>query len=158
MTSELLKTIFLQNEVDFRSIDLLAAKENIANEMPKKSQIDYSILAYRHEIFIALNPATRKFNLSQLNKVTGKKLSQIEKKEENTLNNNLLKAMPQNLKSGIHIFIDEALEYQDELFLVDENEKQAYAIDIKQLQKLWKIEILLLILIFRNLKPIQWQE
>lgn len=142
MPSELLKTIFLQNEVGFRSIDLLAAKTNIVNDMPKSSQIDYSILASGHEIFIALNPATRKFDLSQLNKVTGKKLSQIEKKEENTLNNKLLKAMPQNLKSGIHVFIDEALEYQDELFLVDENEKQAYVIDIKQLQKLSSDELI----------------
>lgn len=142
MPSELLKTIFLQNEVGFRSIDLLATKKNIVNNMPKSSQIDYSILASGHEIFIALNPATRKFDLSQLNKVTGKKLSQIEKNEENTLNNNLLKAMPQNLKSGIHVFIDEALEYQDELFLVDENENQAYAIDIKQLQKLSSDELI----------------
>ena len=136
MSSELLKTIFLQNEVDFRSIDLLFAKKNIADNVPKQSQINYSILTCGSEIFIALNPATRKFDLSQLNKVTGKKLSHIEKKEENKLNINLLKAMPQNLKTGVHVFIDEALEYQDELFVFDKNEKQAYVIDIKQLQKL----------------------
>ena len=76
MTSELLKTIFLQNEVDFRSIDLLAAKKNIASDIPRRSRIDYSILACGHDIFVALNPATRKFDLSRLNKVTGKKLFQ----------------------------------------------------------------------------------
>ena len=136
MPNELLKTIFLQNEVDFRSIDLLSEKNNISADLPKQSQIDYSILTCGSEIFIALNPATHKFDLSQLNKVTGKKLSHIKKKEENKLNINLLKAMPQNLKTGVHVFIDEALEYQDELFVFDKNEKQAYAIDIKQLQKL----------------------
>ena len=136
MSSELLKTIFLQNEVGFRSIDFLSAKNNITADVPKQSQIDYSILTCGSEIFVALNPATRKFDLSQLNKVTGKKLSHIEKKEENKLNVNLLKAMPKNLKEGVHIFIDEALEYQDKLFVLDESEKQAYAIDIKQLQKL----------------------
>jgi len=136
MPSELLKTIFLQNEVNFRSIDLVSADKNIAANVPKQSQIDYSILACGSEIFIALNPATRKFDLSQLNKVTGKKLSRIEKKDENKLNISLLNAMPQNLKTGVHVFIDEALEYQDKLFVVDESEKQAYAIDIKQLQKL----------------------
>ena len=136
MPSELLKTIFLQNEVNFRSIDLVSADKNITADVPKQSQIDYSILACGSEIFIALNPATRKFDLSQLNKVTGKKLSRIEKKDENKLNISLLNAMPQNLKTGVHVFIDEALEYQDKLFVVDESEKQAYAIDIKQLQKL----------------------
>ncbi len=136
MPSELLKTIFLQNEVNFRSIDLVSADKNITADVPKQSQINYSILACGSEIFIALNPATRKFDLSQLNKVTGKKLSRIEKKDENKLNISLLNAMPQNLKTGVHVFIDEALEYQDKLFVVDENEKQAYAIDIKQLQKL----------------------
>lgn len=136
MPSELLKTIFLQNKVDFRSIELLSAKKNIADSVPKQSQINYAILTCGSEIFIALNPATRKFDLSQLNKVTGKKLSHIEKKEENKLNINLLKAMPQNLKTGVHVFIDETLEYHDELFVFDKNEKQAYAIDIKQLQKL----------------------
>lgn len=136
MPSELLKTIFLQHKVDFRSIELLSAKKNIAAEVPKQSQIDYSILACGSEVFIALNPATRKFDLSQLSKVTGKKLSHIEKKDENKLNINLLKAMPHNLKSGVHVFIDESLECQDKLFVVDKNENQAYAIDVKQLQKL----------------------
>lgn len=136
MPSELLKTIFLQNKVGFRSIDIPSAKNNNTANVLKQSKIDYSILTCGSEIFIALNPATRKFDLSQLNKVTGKKLSYIEKNEENKLNINLLKAMPQNLKTGVHVFIDEALEYQDELFVFDKNEKQAYAIDIKQLQKL----------------------
>lgn len=86
------------------------------------------------KIFIVLNPATHKFYLSQLNKVTGKNFSPIEKKEENKINTHLLKAMPHSLKNEVHVFIDEALEYQDELFVINEN--TAYAIKIKQLQKL----------------------
>lgn len=81
------------------------------------------------KIFIVLNPATHKFDLSQLNKVTGKNLSPIEKKEKNKLNAHLLKVMPHNLKNEVHVFIDEALEYQDELFVINEN--AAYAIKIK---------------------------
>ena len=57
-------------------------------------------------------------------------------KEEDRLNNHLLKAMPHNLKSGVHVFIDEALEYQDELFVVNENNNIAYAVELKQLHKL----------------------
>ena len=43
--------------------------------------------------------------------------------------------MSQDIKSRIHVFIDEALEYQDELFVIHNNKEHAYAIDIKQLQK-----------------------
>ena len=35
MSSELLKTIFLQNEVDFCSIGFLSAKKNITADVPK---------------------------------------------------------------------------------------------------------------------------
>ena len=37
--------------------------------------------------------------------------------------------MPYNLKSGVHVFIDEALEYQDELFVVSENSNITYAVE-----------------------------
>ncbi len=104
--------------------------------MSKQSKIDCSILSCDSDLFIALNPATRKFNLTRLNKVIGKKLSQVNRNEERQLNINLLKAMPQDIKSKVHVFIDEALEYQDELYVVDESEEHAYAIDVKQLQKL----------------------
>lgn len=130
MSGELLKTIFVQNEVGFRDIELPSTEKNNTTRVPKESRIDYSILSSEDDIFVALNPATRKFNLSQLNKVTGKRLLPIEKKEEH-----ILSARSQNLKN-VKVFIDETLEYQDELFIVNESEKQAYAIDIKQLHKL----------------------
>lgn len=136
MPSELLKTIFIQNEVGFRNIDILPKEKNVLLNMPMQSQIDYSILSSGSEIFIALNPATHKFDLSQLNKVTGKKLCHIKKEDENTLNVSLLKTIPHNLNEGVHVYIDEALEYQDELFVVNEGESQAFVIDINQLQKL----------------------
>ena len=101
MPSNLLKTIFLQNEVDFRNIEL------VSSYLPKQSQIDFSILSNGNEIFIAMNPATHKFDLSQLNKVTGKQLSHIE----NISSSTLLNAEPQNFKKGVLVFIDEALEY-----------------------------------------------
>ena len=141
MPSELLKTVFIENEVDFRNIDFrniafLNQGNNIVKSVPKQLQIDYSILSSGSEVFIALNPATHQFDLTKLNKVTGKNLSHIEKKEENELNLNLLKAMPHDLKSRIHVFIDESLEYQNELFVIDKISKQAFAIDINQLRKL----------------------
>ena len=136
MPSELLRTIFLQNEVCFRNIELHSSNNNVDIDLPKESQIDCSVLSSGDEVFIALNPATRKFDLSKLNKVTGKNLSYIKNGEVTKLNNNLVKGMPQNIKKAINVFIDEALEYQDELFVIDENEKQAYAIDVIELQKL----------------------
>ena len=142
MPSELLRTIFQQNHVDFRSIDLLSSINNNALKMPKQSQIDCSILACDSELFIALNPATHRFDLSRFSRVVGKKLSKVEKKYEKELNANLLKAMPQDIKSRIHVFIDEALDYQGELYLVDKNEKHVYAVDIKQLQKLSSNELI----------------
>lgn len=147
MPSELLKTVFIENEVDFRSIDFrniafLNQGNNILKSVPKQLQIDYSILSSGSDIFIALNPATHQFDLRKLNKVTGKNLSHIEKKEENELNLNLLKAMPDDLKSRIHVFIDESLEYQNELFVIDKISKQAFAIDINQLRKLSSDELI----------------
>lgn len=136
MSGELLKTIFVQNKVDFRSVEFNSTKQNITTKVPRESQIDYSILSSDNDIFIALNPATRKFDLSRLNKITGKKLLHLEKKEEHKLNTKLLSVQPDNLKKRIQFFIDETLEYQDELFVVNESNKQAYAVDIRQLQKL----------------------
>lgn len=136
MFNDLLKAVFQQNDVDFHRIDLLSSANNPTVDISRQSQINYSILVCDSEFFIALNPATYKFDLSRLNKITGKNLSRIEKKEEQQLNINLLNGVTQNSKSKIHIFIDEALEYQDELYVVDEDEKHAYVINIKQLQKL----------------------
>ncbi|MCW8900803.1 MAG: HDOD domain-containing protein [Gammaproteobacteria bacterium] len=142
MPSELLKTIFQQNQVDFRCIDLFSSAGNFVADMSKQSQIDCAILSDNSDIFIALNPATHRFNLSLLNKVLGKKLSRVEKREAQELNANLLTGMSLNLKNNIHVFIDEALEYQDELYVVDDSAEQAYAIDIKQLQKLTNDELI----------------
>lgn len=135
MPSELLRTIFQQNHVDFRSLDLHSSINNFL-EPPMRSQIDCSILACDSELFIALNPATHQFDIAKLSRVIGKKLSTIDKQYEQELNARLLKSMPHEIKSRIHVFVDEALEYQDELYVVDRNENHAYAIDIKQLQKL----------------------
>ena len=134
MSGELLKTIFVQNEVGFRSVEFHSTKYN-ATKMSRESQIDCSILSSDDDIFIALNPATRKFDISRLNKVTGKKLLHIEEKEQHILNTKLLSVQPHNLKK-IQFFIDETLDCQDELFVVNESNKQAYAIDVSQLQKL----------------------
>lgn len=57
------------------------------------------MLSSGSKIFVVLNPATHKFYLSQLNKVTGKIFSPIEKKEKNKINTHLLKAMPHSLKN-----------------------------------------------------------
>lgn len=136
MNSELLKTILQQHQVDFRSIDILASANNFTAAMPKKSQIQCSFLSCENELFVALNPVTHKFNLSRLNKVTGKNLSWVDEKDEHRLKYNLLKAMPQNVKNKIHIYVDEALGYQDELYVVDQEDKHVYAVDTEQLQNL----------------------
>ena len=136
MQSELLKTIFIQNGVGFRNVDYISDKKHVYTNMSKQSQIDYSVLSNGCKIFIALNPATHKFDLSQLNKITGEKLSYVKKEEVKKINFNLLKAMPHNLKNEVRIYIDDALEYQDELFVVDENKKRAFAINVNQLIKL----------------------
>ena len=142
MTSELLKTVFIQNEVGFRDVDFFLEENHIYASMPNQSQIDYSVLSNGCKIFIALNPSTHKFDLSQLNKITGEKLSYVKKDSIKNLNFNLLKAMPHNLKNEVHIYIDDALEYQDELFVVDESEKQAFVIDVNQLRKLSSDELI----------------
>ena len=133
MASELLKTIFKQNRVYFRSIDLHSSDNNLADEISKHSQINCSVLANGSELFIALNPATHKFNLSRLNKVVGKKLSFLEQKEKEQLNINLSEGATHIPDNNIHVFIDESLEYQDELYIVDEKTKNAYVVDIRQI-------------------------
>ena len=131
MPSELLRTIFQKNHIDFRNIDILSS----AN-MPKQSQIDCSVLSHESDVYIALNPATHRFDLPRFSRIVGKSLSKVEKNHQQDLNENILNALPQDIKSRIHVFIDEALESQDELYVVDNNRKHAYTIDIKQLQKL----------------------
>lgn len=142
MPSELLKTLFQKNHVDFRCIDLFNSAGQLSVDVSKQAQIDCSILSDEHDLFIALNPASYKFNLSRLNKVLGKKLSRVEIKPAGNANSNLLTGMVLNSKNNIHVFIDEALECQDELYVVDDSAEQAYAIDIKQLQKLSKHELI----------------
>ena len=137
MPSELLRTILQKNYIDCRNIDLLTS----AN-MPKQSQIDCSVLSYASEIYIALNPATHRFDLSRFSRVVGEKLSKVEKKYQQEINAVVLKALPYDIKNHIHVYIDEALEYQDELFVVDNNNEHAYAIDTKQLQKLSSDELI----------------
>ena len=137
MPSELLRAIFQHNHIDYRSIDLLSS----AN-LPKQSQIDCSVLSHERDLYIALNPATHRFDLPRFSRVVGKTLSKVEKKQQQDLNAKLLKAMPQDIKSCIHVFIDEALESQDELFVVDNNKEHAYTIDIKELQKLSSEELI----------------
>jgi len=127
MYRELLETLFQQNYVDFSCIKLLSEENVPAVDILKKSQVDCTVLTFENEFFVALNPATRTFDLSRLNKITGKSLTQIDNKEEQVIN---------NAKSRIHIFIDEALENQDEFFIICEEEKSTYTIDIKQLHKL----------------------
>lgn len=138
MSNVLLKTLFEQNHVGFRSIDLFSASDKPVANISKQSQINCSLLTCDREFFVALNPATHKFDLTRLNKAVGKKLFLVENKENEQFDYDLLIKLIQdsNAKNWMHIFVDEALEYQDELFVLDENEKHAYAIDIKQLQKL----------------------
>lgn len=142
MSSEFLKTIFSQHDVRFRSIDLIASSVNLVSTIPEQSQIDCSLLSCEGEFFIALNPATHKFNLSRLNKVLGKKLSKIAKKEGQQINFNMLNRMTMHSKNRIKVFIDEALEYHDEVYIVDKHEQHAYAIEIKELHKLSSEELI----------------
>ncbi len=135
MKSQLLKTIFQKNNIEFRSLDIAALEKKPVLELFKQSQINCSVLSCDNDYFIALNPATHEFDLARLNKATGKKLLKIKTEEENNLNTNLL-VNQTNSTSDIHVFIDEALEYHDELYLVDQSDKHIYAIDIKQLHKL----------------------
>ncbi|MDH5600235.1 MAG: HDOD domain-containing protein [Gammaproteobacteria bacterium] len=142
MPSELLKTIFQHHHVVFRSIELSNPTGQRLVEFSKNSQIDCSILSDETDFFIALNPANYKFNLSRLNKVLGKKLSCLESKKALELNSNFQNEIIGNSKKNIHIFIDEALEYHDELYVVDDSAEHAYAIEVKQLQKLSTHELI----------------
>lgn len=142
MRSDLLKTILQKKHVDFRSIDLNTSENLAAINRYKMAQINGSVLSCDSDYFIALNPATHKFSLSRMNKVTGKDLSELGKVEEQQLSLNLLNGKTRDSINNVHVFIDEALEYQDELYVVDEGKKHAYVIDIKQLQKLSSEELI----------------
>ena len=142
MPSELLKTIFQQNEVDFRCIDLASSSGVSPLNIFKHSQIACSILSHGSDLYLALYLTTHKFDLPRLNKVVGKKLTRVDKKEAQELNANLTNGMTLNLKNKVHIFIDEDLENQDELYLVDDSGKHAYVIDVNQLQKLSNDELI----------------
>lgn len=136
MLNELLKTIFQQNDVGFHSINPFSFKENLALNISKQSQINYSILSCESEFFVALNPATHQFDLSRLNKIISKKLSIVERDEEQLLNTRLKNGTYQDVKGKIHFFIDDALECHDELYFLGENGNRVYVIDVKQLHKL----------------------
>ena len=73
MSSELLKTIFEQNHVEFRNV-ILSSSATPSLDIFKHSQIDCSVWECESEFFIALNPATHEFDLSRLNKAIGKTL------------------------------------------------------------------------------------
>ena len=138
MSKALLKSLFEQNDVGFRSIELFSFIENPVDAISKRFQINCSLLSCDGAFYIALNPATHKFDLARLNKIVGKNLIPVENKENELFDYELLTNLIQDAtsKNWVHVFVDEALENQDELFVLDENTKQAYAIDIKQLQKL----------------------
>ncbi len=126
MHSELLKTILEKNNVDFSCMDVFSETNTSVLNILKKSQVDCTVLTFNNEFFIALNPATHTFDLSRLNKITGKSLSRIDNEEQIIKDSN----------RKVHVFIDEALENQDDFFILCEEEKNAYSIDIKQLHKL----------------------
>ncbi|MCK4864889.1 MAG: HDOD domain-containing protein [Gammaproteobacteria bacterium] len=126
MHSELLKTMFKKNNVDFSCMDIFSETNTSVLNILKKSQVDCTVLTSNNELFIALNPASHIFDLSRLNKITGKSLSRIDNEEQIIKGSN----------RRVHVFIDEALENQDDFFIVCEEEKNAYTIDVKQLYKL----------------------
>ena len=136
MLTELLKTIFQQNDVSFHNIDPLYFEKNSSINIPNLSQVDCTILSYDNELFIALSPAAYQFDLSRLNKITGKNLSIVEQYEEQQLYIELKSETYQSSRSHIPVFIDEALEYDDKLYFVGDHDNKVYAIDAKQLQKL----------------------
>ena len=127
MQKELIETIFQQNHVDFSRIEMILDKNILAIDILKKSQVDCTILTSDNEFFIALNPTTRTFDLSRLNKITGKSLSPIDSQEEKII---------MNSNSRVQIFIDETLEDMKELFIVCEEEKNVYTLDAEELYKL----------------------
>ncbi len=136
MNSELLKTIFQTKHVEFHRVDFDSSETKLSLETVKNYQINYSLFSCDNEYFIALNPATHEFNLASLNKVAGKTLLKVEQEEEKKLNSNLLKKDKQKRSNEIHFYIDEALEYHDELYLVGSTGKPVYAVNINQLHKL----------------------
>ncbi len=127
MRRELLETLFQQNHINSSCIKIFSEENISAVEVLKKSQVDCTVLTFEDEFFVALNPATRKFNLSRLNKITGKSLLEVDNNEEQII---------KKPKKKVHVYIDETLENQDEFFIICEEEKNAYTIDIKQLHKL----------------------
>ena len=82
MHSELLKTMFKQNNVGFSCMDVFSEINTSVLNILKKSQVDCTILTFNNEFFIALNPATHIFDLSRLNKITAKFLLRIDKEEQ----------------------------------------------------------------------------
>ena len=129
MSNELLRQIFQQNDVEYRSIDGPTLNQKPVLNIFKQSQINCSLLSHDNEYFIALNPSTHEFDLARLNTAVGKKLKRVSIEEQN-------KQKFDFLKNKNNIFIDEALEYHDELYLVDQSENHIFAVDNKQLHKL----------------------
>jgi len=136
MPSELLKIIFKQENITFKSIDLASSSGvsllNIANH----AQIACEILSSETELYLALYLTTHKFDLLRLNKIVGKQLSRVDDKQAEELNINLEKSMALNLKSRLHVFIDEELQNQDELFFIDDDGKHACIVNVNEVQKL----------------------
>lgn len=136
MPSKLLKTIFQQNHIEFRCIDLASSSGISPFGIFKHSQIACSVLSHDDELYIALYLTTHKLDLSRLNRVVGKELILVDDKESQELNDDLEKGMSLNLKNRLHVFVDEEIENQDELYLIDDDGKHASIIDVHQLQKL----------------------
>ena len=136
MPSELLKTIFKQEKITFKSIDLASSSGVSSLNIVNHAQIACEILSYESELYIALYLTTHKFDLTRLNKVVGKELSRVDDKEAEDLNTCLVKGMALNLKNKLHVFIDEELQNQDELFFIDDAGKYACIVDVEELQKL----------------------
>ena len=144
MANELLKSIFEHHNVDFRDIDFNPLINGWPVNIEKQSLINCSLLTCDSEYFIALNPSDHKFNLPRLNKIIGKRLYKVDKDKELAPNDNIMQRLAQSLnsKDGIHIFVDEALESLEELYLVDDSGKNACAINSEQLHKLSSDELI----------------
>lgn len=136
MPSELLKTIFNQEKIDFKSIDLASSSGVSSLNIANHAQIACEILFYDSELYIALYLTTHNFDLPRLNKIVGKQLSRVDDNETKELNACLVKGMALNLKSKLHVFIDEELQNQDELYFIDDDGKYACIVDVDEVQKL----------------------
>ena len=142
MPSGLLKTIFEQDNIKYRCIDLATSSGLSPEKILNHSQIACEILAHEDELYIALYLTTHNFELAKLSKAVGKQLSVVNAQEVEELNADLEKGMALNLKSDLHVFIDEDLQNQEELYLINDDGKHACIVDVKELQKLSKHDLI----------------